>query len=230
MSDILVKEFRVGHNGAGAAELSAWVESNVAAGVNKLLAVKNYTRQADLYTLAVMSTVTLAANTTVTSAVWAADFELQDAGVAPIATFMNEAIAGFSAPAASALTAPATGGTLTAGTLYVRTSLVYAQGETLAAAETSETVTLDGTLVVASPVAAAKALGWNVYIGGTGAEHKQNSNPLAFGESFTLTANPTTTGAAVPTTNNTAAKYLQALNVEESFDSQTVRILAVLSN
>jgi hypothetical protein len=231
MSDILVKEFRVGHNGAGAAALSAWIASNVTAGANKLLAVKNYNRQGDLFALAVMATNTLAANTTVASGIWSADFEIQDAGVGPVAAFMNTAIAGYAAPATPTLSAPTTGGTLSAGTLYVKTSLVYApQGETAASTEASQAVTLNGTLVVASPAAAALAVGWNVYVGtASGTEYKQNSTPLAFGTNFTLTAAATTSGATASAVNHTKALYLQALSFEESNDGQTVRILAVLS-
>lgn len=121
------------------------------------------------------------------------------------------------APSAPGLSAAGSGGTWTAQTAWVKVTLVNAQGETVASAVSSQAVAASGTLTITSPAAAGSgagaATGWYAYIG-TGAsepadasKHRQQTlgSPTPIGTNLTLTANPTTGGAAPPASNTASA-------------------------
>lgn len=88
-ADIVVNTFRVGPEAGGNTALSTWMDAQVTAGFVHLLAVKTYTRGADLYVIAAMGTVTTGPTNPVGTFVAAADFELADAGAAPLAAWLN---------------------------------------------------------------------------------------------------------------------------------------------
>jgi hypothetical protein len=98
------------------------------------------------------------------------------------------------------LAPPAAGGALGATTYYVRITYVNPNGETLASAEVSLAVAANNVLTVASPPAAADAIGWNVYVStATGTETKQNAASIAIGTPFTEPTTGLIAGSALPT-------------------------------
>lgn len=118
------------------------------------------------------------------------------------------------APAApSGLTTASTGGTVLAGTYGVELTYLNGQGETVASAATQIVVpagTSTNTITIPSPAAttvagAQQATGWYAYVtqaGGSSYTRQQAAgSPTAIGTAFTLTAPPTSTGAAPPTSN-----------------------------
>ncbi|HET8625907.1 MAG TPA: hypothetical protein VFL91_00705 [Thermomicrobiales bacterium] len=114
------------------------------------------------------------------------------------------------APSAPSLSTAATGGTVAAGTYQAEITYVNAQGETVASAGASITTTgATSTLTVASPPAAGSgsqtATGWYAYVtqaGGSIYTRQQAAgSPTAIGTNLTLTAPPTSTGAAPPASN-----------------------------
>lgn len=111
------------------------------------------------------------------------------------------------APSAPAPTTATTGGTVAAGTYKAAVTYTNANGETVASAQGTVTTTgATSTITVPSPSAETGATGWNAYlsqVGGTSLT-KQNATPLAIGTGLTLTAPPTSTGAAVPTQDTSA--------------------------
>ena len=105
---------------------------------------------------------------------------------------------GPSVPASPSLSSVA-GGTLGATTYYVKTTYIINGVESFAAIESSQSVSADYLLKVASPVTVAGATGWNVYIStSAGAETKQNSSPIAIGTAWTEPTSGLVSGAAVP--------------------------------
>lgn len=111
-----------------------------------------------------------------------------------------------SIPAAPVLSTATTGGTVAAATYGAEVTYVNALGETVASAPASITTTgTTSTITVDSPAASGNATGYNVYMtqGGGATYTKQNATPIALGTNFTLTAPPTSTGAAPPAGNTT---------------------------
>ena len=112
--------------------------------------------------------------------------------------------AGAAPPATPTLTA-VSGGTLAAGTVYVKTTLVTATGQTLPSTESSIVVTLDQAVQVSAPPSTLgpDIIGWNVYAAdAAGSEVLQNTSPLVLGAAYTI--DTLTTGTASPPTTNTA--------------------------
>ena len=104
-------------------------------------------------------------------------------------------------PAAPVPTTAASGGTVAAGVYVVELTYVTATGET--AGSVSGPVTTSGatsTITIPSPTAAPGATGWYAYVtqvGGTSYTRQQTAgSPTALGTALTLTAPPTSNGAA----------------------------------
>lgn len=120
------------------------------------------------------------------------------------------------APTPSVSTA-ASGGTVLAGTYQaVITYYNSATGETLPSV-TAGTVTTTGaasTITITSPAASTGQTGWYAYVtqaGGSSFTRQQASgSPTAIGTSLTLTAPPTSSGAAVPSVDHSEHIYAGA--------------------
>ena len=84
---------------------------------------------------------------------------------------------------------------------------VNANGETLASATTTVAVTATDNLVITSPSAETGATGWYAYIsqagGSTLTRQQAAGSPTAIATNLTLTAPPTSSGAAPPSLNTT---------------------------
>ncbi len=107
------------------------------------------------------------------------------------------------APAAPVLTQPA-GGALAATIYYVTVAYVSPSGETTPSSESVLAVSAANLLRVGAPAAAGNATGWNVYVGtASGAEHKQNMQPLALGTAWTEPVTGLVAGSAPPSTDTT---------------------------
>lgn len=114
------------------------------------------------------------------------------------------------APAAPAPTTAGTGGTIAAGTYLIAVTYVNAQGETVASTNGSVTTTgATSTITVPSPPALGvgnqAATGWYAYVSQAGltalTRQQAAGSPTAIGTALTLTAPPTSTGAAPPASN-----------------------------
>lgn len=115
---------------------------------------------------------------------------------------------GLAAPAAPATSTATTGGTVLAGAYLVEVTVVNAAGESIASASSSQVTTgTTSTLTVTSPGAGGGATGWYAYVtqlgGSTYTRQQAAGSPTAMGTNLTLTAPPTSTGAAPPTVNTT---------------------------
>jgi hypothetical protein len=99
---------------------------------------------------------------------------------------------------------------MTAGVYQAVTTYVNANGETMASAAGSATISSTKHLTVPSPPAVSGATGWNAYVTvHDGSTFKlQNGTPTAIGTDLTLTADPTTSGAQPPTANTTFGTML----------------------
>lgn len=109
-------------------------------------------------------------------------------------------------PPVAAATKTTTGGTIHAGTYQVEVTWVTASGETTPGPSFSIITTgTTSTITVTSPPATTGATGWYAYVtqlGGTTFTRQQASgSPTAIGTNLTLTAPPTSSGAAPPTSN-----------------------------
>ena len=118
------------------------------------------------------------------------------------------AAAALAPPAAPAPATAGTGGTVAAGTYEVAVTYASANGETVASATGTVTTTgTTSTITVPSPAAETGATGWYAYVsqaGGTSLTRQQAAgSPTAIGTALTLTAPPTSTGAAAPTADTT---------------------------
>lgn len=115
------------------------------------------------------------------------------------------------APAAPTLTTAATGGTVADGVYQVEITYTDGNGETIASASASITASSGGantnTLTITSPVASGAATGWYAYVtqagGSTYTRQQAAGSATAIGTDLVLTASPTSTGAAPPTSNTT---------------------------
>lgn len=108
---------------------------------------------------------------------------------------------GVQPPAAPATSTAASGGTVLAGTYQAMVTYQTANGETPPSPAASRTTSgSTSTLTVNSPGATTGATGWNLYVTQAGGSTftKQNASPLTIGANQTLTAPPTSTGAAQP--------------------------------
>ncbi|MGC2234259.1 MAG: hypothetical protein WBA09_22350 [Candidatus Acidiferrum sp.] len=116
--------------------------------------------------------------------------------------WFNVAVPGSSGPLAAPSLSSTAGGTLTATTYYAKVTYVYANGtESAGSPESNLAVIADDVLNIASPPAVAGATGWNAYVsntaeGGSGAETRQNTTPIAIGTAWVeptsglITTNP----------------------------------------
>jgi len=103
------------------------------------------------------------------------------------------------APAAPTLSTAASGGTVLAGTYQAVVTYVTAAGESAPSPAGSQVTTGSvSTLTCPSPAAVAGATGWNLYMTQAGGSTftKQNTTANVIGTPQTLTAPPTSTGAA----------------------------------
>lgn len=118
-------------------------------------------------------------------------------------------------PAANGALTPTAGGTLAATTYYVRSTWTTPVGETIAAPVTSLAVAVNNVLNVAAPGSPpAGATGWNVYVStATGTQTKQNSSPIALGTAWVEPTTGLIAGAALPTTQTTAATVMVTLSI-----------------
>ena len=104
-------------------------------------------------------------------------------------------------PALPVPTTAGTGGTVLAGTYKVQVAYVTATGESAPSTQASiVTVGSTSTITIPSPAASSGATGWYAYVsqaGGSALTRQQPSgSPSTIGTALTLTAPPTSTGAA----------------------------------
>lgn len=104
------------------------------------------------------------------------------------------------------------------GAVFVKVTLVNPSGETDASPESTLTVAAGSVGLVQSPPPSANAIGYNVYASDTtDTETLQNPAPIGIGQNYTLPETLTTTGAAAPTQNATAAFYAGGIDGATSF-------------
>ena len=123
-------------------------------------------------------------------------------------TLKTNQTAQLAAPAAPTLTPSSSGGALATGTVYVKATLVNAQGETTGSTEGSSAITgPTGSLLVTSPSSSGDAAGWKLYAStATGTEEVQLGGAvIPFGTNVTL-ASIATGGAAPPVGNTTGTQ------------------------
>lgn len=121
----------------------------------------------------------------------------------PLGTKRVDQYSQIAAPAAPVLSQIA-GGSIAATTYYVKVTYVSPSGETTPSVEASLAVSTNNLLRVASLAAAGNAIGWNVYVSSvSGAETKQNTEPLAFGVPWTEPSSGLIGGAVLPSVNTT---------------------------
>jgi len=118
--------------------------------------------------------------------------------------------AAIAAPAAPTVTGnTGSGSTLAGGVYKVIVTYVNANGESVGSASTSVTVTATDNMVITSPAASGTATGWYAYVtqvgGSTYTRQQAAGSPTAIATNLTLTAPPTSTGAAPPALNTTLA-------------------------
>lgn len=130
-------------------------------------------------------------------------------------TWTNGSVTPLAAPAAPTLATAATGGTVAAGTYQVEITFTNAYGESLPSASASIATTgTTSTLTIDSPAASGNATGWNAYVtqagGSTYTLQQAAGSPTAIGTNLTLTAPPTSTGAAPPSVNTSDSGIIAA--------------------
>ena len=138
-------------------------------------------------------------------------------GVSITGNYMHDLVNYTTTAPAPSVSWASTGGTVLAGTYQVAVSYYNAAtGETLASV-TPGTVTTTGstsTITVTSPAASTGETGWYAYVtqaGGSSFTRQQASgSPTAIGTSLTLTAPPTSSGAAVPSVDHSEHIYAGA--------------------
>lgn len=119
-------------------------------------------------------------------------------------------------PAAPTLATATTGGTVAAGTYLVEISYVDAQGETTPSAPLAIVTTgSTSTITIDSPAASGSATGWYAYVtqvnGSAFTRQQTAGSPTAIATNLTLTAPPTSSGAAPQTVNGTGVYTSTAL-------------------
>jgi hypothetical protein len=121
----------------------------------------------------------------------------------------SAAAAALPAPAAPAPTTATTGGTVLAGAYNAEVTYVDASGESLPSPAGAVTTTgTTSTVTVPSPPVQAGATGWYAYVtqaGGaanTATRQQTAGSPTAIGTGLTITAPPTSGGAALPSSNS----------------------------
>lgn len=117
------------------------------------------------------------------------------ASIAPVATPVN-----------SAFSTSTTGGTLAAGTYFYRVSALYAGGESLASAETSQITTGATSTVTVNWGAVANATGYRIYGRATGAE--QLIGTVGAGVTTFLDTGSASPSGALPTANSGGIGYV----------------------
>jgi hypothetical protein len=131
----------------------------------------------------------------------------QPAYQADTLTLLAAALAAPAAPTATGNTG--SGSTLAAGSYKVAVTYTSPNGETTASAVTTVAVTATDNLVITSPAAETGADHWYAYVsqagGSTMTRQQAAGSPTAIGTALTITAPPTSTGAAPPALNTTLA-------------------------
>lgn len=120
---------------------------------------------------------------------------------------------GLQPPATPSPTTAGTGGTVAAGVYKVELTYVSASGETVASSFGSVTASgSTSTITIPSPAASAGATGWYAYVtqaGGTTYTRQQTAgSPTNIGTSLTISAPPTSSGAAPPATSTATAAII----------------------
>lgn len=119
-----------------------------------------------------------------------------------------------STPSAPTLSTSTTGGSIASGTVYVKITYVNAAGETLPSLQATQATTgSTSTVTVAAPVnpssntipSVGNITGYNVYAAETTSVVLQNTTPIPYSQSYTITS--LVTGTASPPTTNTAIAY-----------------------
>lgn len=117
------------------------------------------------------------------------------------------------------------GGTLGTGTVYLKITYTSPIGETTASPEFTATPTSGTTnyIAITRPTAAAGATGYNVYAATTtGAETKQNTQPVPIGMEYVLTA--VSTGGATPPATSTAGGAPLVTTIQSVTNASTVTL------
>lgn len=130
------------------------------------------------------------------------------------------------APAQPSTSTATTGGTVLAGTYQVEVTYVTASGETVPSPVKAQATTgSTSTLTVTSPSSVSGATGWYAYVsqvGGSSLTRQQAAgSPTAIGTGLTLTAPPTSSGAAPPTQNTSGASANVTLTVVRAVSGVT---------
>jgi hypothetical protein len=224
--NIAAKTFEIGQTPTGITSAQTWINKQISTNSFSLLGTATYSDSDNRFLFVLMGSISRTVPNSGEASVVGVQADVRN-GVTALLAKLAAYTTPLAAPVAPTLSTVA-GGTLTSqGTLYVKTTLVTALGETVPSAEASSAVANNFELAVASPVdATGTATGWNVYIGSTsGSEKKQNSTPIALGTAYTLTTVPSTVTAVVPTANTSARQYLAALNLVERDYEKLVTVL-----
>jgi hypothetical protein len=128
----------------------------------------------------------------------------------PRQLYQGQPLTSVAAPSSAPTLGQSAGGSLPAGTYYVKYTWLYPTGqqgvnqETAASPEASLAVSSGNQLNVTLPSLPAGAVGANIYIGtSSGSETKQNASPVT-GTTYAQTTAITTTGAAAPSSGPAA--------------------------
>ena len=141
---------------------------------------------------------------------------------AGIGTKLARGASGTLAPPPAPTLSTVVAGSLTARTLYVRTSLENATGETLASNQSTIDVPANSVLKVTSPAAVGNATNWYVYISDdpATAELQEDTGAIAIGTDFTEGATGfAVTGAIALPTSNTSGTFVdlaERLSIDQS--------------
>lgn len=134
---------------------------------------------------------------------------------AVVASLVVASILDLTSPAAPAVNAAATGGTVAAGTYQAVVTYTDGAGETVASTATPVTATAaTSTITITSPATLSGATGWYAYLsqaGGTSASATRQQaagSPTAIGTNLTIATPPSSTGAAAPTQNTSGDNSL----------------------
>ena len=232
--DVIANRFEVGRSSTGLAAMQAWIAAQITAGnaTHVLTTISNKSFDQEFITVLLATTMTKDITHTVGSNVLTGQFALRN-DYTKLVAFLNNALAGVSAPSNPSLSTVVAGALTGQGTMSVKLTYVSAAGESAASGNTTQAVPDNSELVVASPAAYTSpsgivTTGYNVYIGVVGSEKKQNSSPIALGTNYTQSAAVNTGSALASATNATAAKYLQLLEVFDRYPD--TQVVAVASN
>lgn len=130
---------------------------------------------------------------------------------------INQMNIGLAAPAQPTVAGSGSGSTVTNGTYTVAVTYTGTFGETLASVTNTATTTGTQNLLITSPGSETGATGWYAYVsqvGGTTLTRQQAlGSPTAIGTNLTISAPPTSTGAAPPAVNTAITATVNATTV-----------------